>query len=417
MNILLKSAKIVDSSSDFNLATKDILIENGIISKIEDYIDASNNVKEINLENLHISKGWFDSSVCFGEPGLEDRETLANGLTVAAKSGFTTVAINANTYPIIDNNSGVSFIKNKAFGNAVNALPIGALTVRSEGVDLAEMYDMQNAGAVAFYDYQHAISNPNLVKIALQYAQNFDALICCFPQESKIAGKGVVNEHLSGTQLGLKGIPSLAESLNVARDLFILEYTGGKLHIPTISTAKSVALIKEAKEKGLDVTCSVAIHNLIYTDAVLERFDTRYKVLPPLRTADENIALIEGLQDGTIDFVTTDHNPIDIEHKKVEFDHAMYGTIGLEAAFGALQTLFSTEKTVELLTKGLHRFKQNETAIQIGSEANLTLFNPEKTYTFTKSHILSASKNSIYLNTELKGEAYGIINNHQIILK
>jgi len=229
-------------------------------------------------------------------------------------------------------------------------LPIGALTVGSKGEDLAELYDMRSAGAVAFYDYKKPIANPNLMKIALQYASNFDGLVCSFPQEQKISGHGVMNENITSTKLGLKGNPALAEALQVARDLFLLEYTGGKLHIPTISTEASVNLIREAKKKKLNVTCSVAIHNLYFTDAVLTDFNTNYKVLPPLRTQPDIDALISGIKDGTIDMVTTDHTPINIEEKKIEFDHANYGSIGLESAFGALQNIFTTKKTIDLLT-------------------------------------------------------------------
>lgn len=417
MNALIKSATIVDSKSDFRNETVDILIEKGRISKISKHIPNSKNYKEIKLDNLHVSQGWFDSSVSFGEPGYEERETITNGLKTAANSGFTDVALNANSYPVIDSYADITFVKSKANDNAVSLYPIGALTQLSKGEDLAELFDMTNAGAVAFYDYQKPISNPNLMKIALQYASNFNGLVCSFPQESRISGLGVANEHINSTKLGLKGNPALAEELQVARDLFLLEYTEGKLHIPTISTAKSVELIRTAKSKKLDVTCSVAIHNLVFTDDVLHSFDANYKVLPPLRTQTDCDALIEGLKDGTIDMVTTDHNPIDIEDKKIEFDYAKYGTIGLESAFGALQTLFTTKKTINLLTQGKTRFGVSQTSINKGEMANLTLFNPDTTYEFNTAHISSRSKNSAFLGMTLKGETYGIIANNKIILK
>ena len=226
----------------------------------------------------------------------------------------------------------------------------------------------------------------------------------------------MVNEHITSTKLGLKGIPSLAEDMQVARDLFLLEYTGGKLHIPTVSTAKSVELIREAKKKKLDVTCSVAIHNLYFTDAVLTDFNTHFKVLPPLRTQTDIDALIEGLKDGTIDMVTSDHNPIDIEHKKIEFDYAAYGTIGLESAFGALQTIFTTKKTIDILTKGKMRFGIKPTPINIGNKLNITLFNPDTKYIFSTKHIISKSKNAIFENETLKGTVYGIIANSKVSL-
>lgn len=416
MNVLIKSAIIVDPKSDFQNETCDILIENGIILQISKQIPNSSKVREIKLDNLHVSQGWFDSSVSFGEPGFEERETLLNGLETAAYSGFTDVAVNSNTNPVIDNYTNIAFLKAKSHDHSVQLHPIGALTKNADGEDLAELYDMKNAGAVAYYDYQKPVKNPNLMKLALQYASNFDGLVYSFPQESKISGLGVVNENVISTSLGLKGNPTLAEELQIARDLFLLEYTGGKLHIPTISSAKSVELIRAAKAKKLDVSCSVAIHNLILTDEVLTTFDTRFKVLPPLRTQSDCDALIEGLKDGTIDMVTSDHNPIDIEHKKIEFDYAMYGSIGLETAFGALNTIFTTKQTIDLLTKGKDRLGVQSTPIAVGEKAKLTLFNPDEKYTFTKEMIRSTSKNAIFENYQLKGKVYGIFSNNQLVL-
>jgi dihydroorotase len=416
MNILIKSATIIDSKSEFHSTSQDLLIEDGVITKIGNSIKNPKKYQEITLENLHISQGWFDSSVSFGEPGFEERDTIANGLKTAAASGFTVVAMNANTNPVIDSNSDITFVNSKAANHVVTALPIGALTNGSKGEYLAELFDMSTAGAVAFYDYKKPISNPNLMKIALQYASNFNGLVCSFPQENNIAGHGVMNENITSTTLGLKGIPALAEELQVARDLFLLEYTGGKLHIPTISSAKSVELIREAKKKKLDVTCSVAIHNLYFTDEVLTDFNTRFKVLPPLRTQNDIDALIEAVKDGTIDMVTSDHNPLDIEHKKIEFDYAGYGSIGLESAFGALQTIFTTKKTIDILTKGKLRFGFEQTSINIGNKLNITLFNPETKYTFSTKNIISKSKNAIFENEILKGKVYGIISNNKVSL-
>lgn len=416
MNVLIKSATIVDPKSDFHNQTLDILIEKGVIKQIAKRISISNNYKEIKRDNLHVSQGWFDSSVSFGEPGYEERETIENGLKTAALSGFTSVAVNANANPIIDSSADISFLKGKANGNAVNLYPIGALTKSSEGIDLAELFDMKNAGAVAFYDYQKPIVNANLMKLSLLYAGNFNGLVMSFPQDSKISGSGVMNENKTSTSLGLKGIPALAEELQISRDLFLLEYTGGKLHIPTISTAKSVDLIRKAKSSKLNVSCSVTIHNLLFTDESLSTFNTNHKVLPPLRQQSDIDALIQGLKYGTIDMVTSDHNPIDIEHKKIEFDFAKYGTIGLEAAFGALNTCFTLKKTIELLTKGKERFGIEPTSINLGNKADMTLFDPNETYNFTKEHIISTSKNSMFENFQLKGKAFGIIANNQVVL-
>jgi len=417
MNVLLKSAKIIDATNkNLHLKKRDILIKNGVINKIAVKIEEEDKIKTIHLKNLHVSMGWFDSSVCFGEPGYEERETITNGLKTAAKSGFTDIVLNPNGNPIPDSSANIVFLKNAAEHHTTNLYPLGTLTVNGKGIDLAELYDMQNTGAVGFYDYKSAINNANLLKIGLQYAQNFDGLISSFPLNQQIAGKGKVNEGIISTKLGLKGIPSLAEDLQITRDLFILEYTGGKLHIPTISTENAVSLIASAKKKGLNVTCSVAIHNLFFTDDVLEEFNTNYKVMPPIRTNKDAKALLKGVKNGTIDFVTTDHSPIDIEEKRVEFDNAAYGTIGLESAFGALNTLLDTETAIALLTKGRERYKIETPKIKEGATACLTLFNPDTTYIFEDANINSTSKNSLFLNQELKGEVYGTINNNQIVL-
>ena len=333
---------------------------------------------------------------------------LENGLLTAGKSGFTAIALNPGNDPVTDNKGTVNYLISKAQNSPVELFPIGALTIDSEGKDLAELYDMQQAGAIAFGDHKKAVSHPNLLKLALQYTQNFDGLVQSFPQEDKIAGNGQVNENETSTMLGLKGIPALAEELQIVRDLHILEYTGGKLHIPTISTARSVELIREAKEKGLDVSCSVAIHHLVLTDEVLKEFDTNAKILPPLRTRADVKALIAGIKDGTIDMVTSDHFPVDIEHKKLEFDNALFGSIGLESAFGALNKVLPLKTVIKMLLAGRWRFDLPENIIEVGSNANLTFFDPDKEYKFELKNIYSTSKNSVFLDHELKGKVLGI---------
>jgi dihydroorotase len=416
MKIIIREAKIIDPKSPFHQKTADILIVDGFIKQIGTSLSNVDNAEELKLENLHVSQGWFDSSVSLGEPGLEERETISNGLDVAAKSGFTAIALQPNSYPVIDNQSQINFVVNKANGFATALFPIGALTKESEGKDMAELFDMKKAGAIAFGDYNKSQDNANMLKIALQYAQDFDGLVIAFSQDEKIKGSGVVNEGVVSTGLGLKGIPTLAEELQIARNLFLLEYTGGKLHIPTISTAKSVQLIKEAKAKGLQVSCSVTVHHLVLTDEILEGFDTRYKVSPPLRTEANRKALLEGVLDGTIDMITSDHNPMDIEHKKMEFDMAKNGTIGLESAFGALMTVLPLETIIEKLTIGKTTFGIESNSITEGAKASMSLFNPEGSSTFTKSTILSKSKNSAFLGMEMKGKVYGILNQGKLIL-
>jgi len=416
MNLIIREAKIIDPKSMFHNQVADLQIEDGIIKRIGKKLANPSQFNEVKRDNLHVSEGWFDSSVSFGEPGFEDRETIANGLSVAARSGFTAVALQPNSNPVIDNQSQVNFVLSKARGFATQLYPVGALTKNGEGKDLAELFDMKNAGAVAFGDYGRSLDNANLLKIALQYTQDFDGLVIAFSQDAGIKGNGVANEGIASTRLGLKGIPALAEELHIVRNLFLLEYTGGKLHIPTISTAKSVELIKAAKAKGLAVSCSVAVHNLVLNDEKLDGFDTRYKVSPPLRSESDRKALIRAVNNGIIDCITSDHNPIDIEHKKMEFDLAKNGTIGLESAFGALMTVLTPETIVEKLTSAKALFNITATGIAEGKAASLTFFNPDGKSVFAKAHIFSKSKNSAFLGNELKGKVYGIYNNGQLIL-
>lgn len=415
MKVLIKEAHVIAPDSPYHNQIVDLKINDGIIEKIGSNID-SDGFNEVKIPKLKVSIGWFDSSVSLGEPGFEDRETIENGLQVAAQCGFTDVALQPNSFPVIDNQSQVSFVKLKANNSATSLHPIGAFTKNSEGLDLAELYDMKNAGAIAFGDYNKSTSNANLFKIGLQYVQDFDGLIISFCQDEKIKGSGVANEGIVSTQLGLKGIPNLAEELIIARNLFLLEYTGGKLHIPTISTAKSVDLIKEAKSKGLKVTCSVSVHHLTLTDEVLSTFDTRYKVSPPLRSENDRKALIAGVLDNTIDCITSDHNPIDIEHKKMEFDLAKDGTIGLESAFGALMTILPIEIIVQKLTAARAIFNIQQPEIKEGSLANLSLFTTDNDWIFSKESILSKSKNSAFLGVKMKGNVVGVYNNNKLII-
>lgn len=417
MNVLLKSAIIVHAARpDLHLKTKDILIRNGSIEKIDETIEPSGTIKQITAENLHVSIGWFDSGICIGEPGYEERETITNALQCAAKSGFTDVMLNPSSFPVPDTSADIVFLKNAAKGYLTELHPMGSLTVNGDSKVLAELYDMKNAGALAFYDYKTPLANANMLKIALQYAQNFDGVVCSFPLDMSIAGKGVVNEGEISTKMGLKGIPALAEGLQVARDLAILEYTGGSLHIPTISTASAVQHIAAAKKKGLQVTCSVAVHNLFFNDTAIASFNTGFKTMPPLRTSQDSKALIKGVLNKTVDFVTTDHTPLNIELKQVEFDYAAYGSLGLESAFGALRQLFSVEDTIALLTKGRDIFGIATPDIAEGEPAALTLFEPDTDFVFAENNVYSASKNSMFLTATLKGKVLGTIARNKMIL-
>lgn len=415
MSILIKSAKIIDADNSLDGKVFDIYIDKGIIINIDKNIDKPAKTI-ISRENLHVSIGWLDSSVCFGEPGLEEREDLENGIKSAGLSGFTDIVLNSETLPILDSKADISYIKSKTQNSVVSVHPLGALSKKSDSEELADLKEMYDVGCIGFNDFKKAIKNPNLLKTALQYVQHFDGLILSFPIEDSISKNAQVHEGEVSTKYGIKGFPPISEEIAVYRDLKILEYTDGKLLIPTISTTGSVKLIKEAKSKGLKVWCSVSINNLFFNDDKLKDFDTRFKVMPPIRDEKTRKELIKYVNDGSIDLVTCDHCPIDIDNKKTDFENSFFGSTGLESSFGALNSLFDLNKTIKILTSGYDTFSINKPSLSVGSEAKLTLFNPDIKYTFSKSNILSKSKNSSFIDSKLKGKAYGIVSNSKILI-
>lgn len=414
MNLLLKNTTILENQNPFHKQQVDIEITDGIISKIGNNLTVKAGYEVIEKDNLHVSQGWLDTSVVFGEPGFETTETIENGLKVAAKSGFTSVFLHSNTNPAIDNQAILQFVKSKAQSSVSNLHIVGCLTKNSEGTDLAELFDMKNAGVVAFGDYKKSMTNANLLKIAFQYVDNFDGILFVQPMNKDIKGKGFVNEGVVSTKLGLKGIPAMAEEIEIERNIALLEYTNGKLHIPTITTKNSVDLIAKAQAKGLQITCGVSVNNLVLTDEELVDFNSSTKIYPPLRTETDRKALIEGVLNNVISVITSDHCPVNIEQKQLEYDLADYGSIGLESAFGALQTILPTEVIVEKFTSKKSYFNIENSSISEGNKAELTLFNPNEEWVFGKENILSFSKNSIMIGKKMKGKVYGIITNNKI---
>ena len=416
MSILIKSAKIIDASSKFNGKTQDILIINGKIQEINNEIINSKAKKIISFKDLHVSSGWLDTSVCFGEPGLEEREDLSNGAQTASFSGFTDIVLNPETEPYLDTKADISYIKSNTKDFVTKIHPLGCLTKEAKSKKLADLFEMFESGAVGFYDFKRPITNSNLIKIALQYVQNFNGLVISFPYEKSLCPNGQMHEGQISTNYGLKGIPTISEEIMLKRDLKILEYTGGKIHIPCISTQESVKLIREAKKNKLNITCSVSINNLFFNDDKLKDFDTRFKVLPPIRSEEHRKALIKGLKDGIIDFVTSDHTPIDIDKKKTDFENSLFGSTGLESLYGALNSLFDLNTTIDILTRRKDTFGIEKNSINKGQTACLSLFNPNIEYEFLKENIISKSKNSCFIGSKLKGKALGIISNNSIKL-
>ena len=420
MNILIKQATIVDSNSSHNGKVVDILIEKGVITQIKKSITPEKGVKTIEGDNLHVSAGWLDMQVNFCDPGNEHKETLEKGLKAAAKGGFTAVAVMSGTNPPLHNKAQIDYVINKAKSNAVDVYPVGTLSYNQEGKDLSEMYDMQLSGAVAFSDYKKPIKDAGLILRALQYSNNINSFIITHCDDKTISHGGLMNEGVTSTRLGLKGMPALAEEIMLQRNIQILEYTGGKMHIPTISTKGSVELIKKAKAKKLNITCGVAAYNLLLDETEVEGFDTNFKVNPPLRTKEDVEALKKAVADGIIDVIVSDHNPQDIESKDLEFDLADNGMVGLESCFGVANAALSSKASLEIVIDTLTKNPRavlglKEVAVKEGEEANLTIFNPGKKYVFEKSHIISSNKNSGFIGKELKGEVIGVVNKNSFL--
>ncbi len=424
MNVLIKSARIIDTNSKHHNTIRDVLIKNGKIDKIAKNIlsckeSIANGTKiEYSAENLHLSPGWFDLHANFGEPGYEQKETLETGSNAALKGGFTGIMIMPNTKPAIDNKSMIKFIQNSTRGNIIDIFPASNLTINGEGNEIVEMHDIFNAGCLAFTDDKNSINSNEVLKIAMLYSKDCNAFIMNYPNDKSIGNDGCMNEGITSTKLGLKGIPSIAEEIMIDRDLNLLEYTNSKLHLSYLSTEKSAKKVKEAKAKGLNITADVALHNLFLTDDSINNFDTRYKVLPVLRTKDDNEGLINALIDGTIDIISTDHTPQDVENKKIEFDNAANGIIGLETAFGLLGKHILPKIKIDIIIEKIainprKILRLPEVKIQERETANITLFNPDLEWEFTLNDIKSKSVNTPFIGEVLKGKALAVYNNGQ----
>lgn len=417
MNILIKSARIIDLFSPFNGKVMDILIENGVITSIAATIVPKKTVKTITSKNLCVSVGWMDMQANFCDPGFEHKEDIQTGVNAAATGGYTAVALVSSTLPTIHSKAEVEYIKNKSANSIVEVYPVGTLSYKQEGKDIAEMYDMHLSGAVAFSDDKKAVNDAGLLMRALLYAKNFGGLIITHCDEKAISQDGKMNEGVVSTMLGLKGIPALAEELMVNRNIFLAEYTDAPIHLANISTERSVALIKQAKEKGIKITAAVNAYNLTLPETLLAGFDSNYKLNPPLRTPKDIEALKKGITDGTIDVITSDHRPQDIESKDVEFDYAANGMIGLESAFALVNSnkdkikLEALIKTLTVNPRTILKLKQPK--IAPGEPANITLFDPELEWTFDKQAIKSKSRNTPFIGQTFKGKVIGIINKNQ----
>ncbi len=420
MQLLIKQAKVVDPRSGYHDKTVDLLIDNGIITAIDTHIDTKD-AQVIAGDDLHVSAGWVDIFADYREPGYEHKETIATGLAVAAAGGYTDVLTVPNTDPVVSTKSIVQYLMQMSADNTVNLHPLGSATHNAEGKTLAEMMDMRANGAIAFTDGWKPIQNAGLMQKALEYIKAFSGIVLQLPVDAALAEGGLMHEGPVSTRLGMAGIPSLAETLMVHRDIELLRYTGSRLHITGVSAAESVELIRAAKKEGLDVTCSVTPYHLALTDEALVTYKSVYKVSPPLRSEADRQALIAGLKDGTIDCIASHHRPQEWDAKTKEFEYAADGMNVQEMAFNIVWDAVGDTVPLHTIVHALGNAPRaifGLPQVQVGKDmaAALTLFSPSGSTIFSDGNIKSMSRNNPFINKQLKGKVTGIVNNNTFVL-
>lgn len=422
--MLLKNVRPV-SSEYTGEKTLDLRIQDGVITEIGTALEAKESEEMHDFNTAYVSPGWMDMHIHLREPGFEHKETIKTGCDAAAFGGFTAVACMPNTKPATHTRDVVEFIIKKSEDTPVHVHPIGCVTKDRAGKSIAEMGDMQNGGAVAFSDDGDPVYSSQVMRIALEYSSMLGVPIINHEEDLELSRPGHMNEGKVSTRLGLEGTPGIAEETMIARDILLAEYTGGHVHVAHISTKNGVDLVREGKKKGIKVTTEVCPHHFDLTDEEIDaqNFNTNYKMHPPLRTQEDVDAMIEGLVDGTIDVICTDHAPHAIEEKEVEFIYAPNGIIGLETAWSiSNMRLFKTNKLnlqqlVDKLSYNPRSILNLDTLeIKEGATANLTFFNTDEEWTFDKKNVRSKSKNSPYLNKKLTGRAVGIFNKGKLVL-
>lgn len=415
MRYKLNHVEIVDPNSPWNRKKKDIIIANGIIrqAKPSDTFDI-----EIDAKNCCLLPALCETYASVGDPGYEYREDIESLSEAAAMGGVTAVCAIADNDPVTQNKTQVEYFIKKTKGNLVEIWPIGAITEGLQGKNPTEMYDMHYSGAVAFSDAPHAIKNSGVMLRALQYVAPFDGVVYSIPVDENLMGDGQVNEGEISVKMGMKGISNIAEHLQIYRDLKLLEYSGGKIHFSGVTTEDGVRQIREAKKKGLNVSASVYLHHLFFTDKQVEEFDTNFKVFPPLRTSRDQKALLKGIQEGTIDILSSQHIPLDTESKRLEFEYALPGMANIEYTFSLGWTVLNDlEKLVQMMSI-VPRKLLNQAAIGIfdNAPANVILVNTSEEYEVKKANRKSKSINSPFIGNKLKGKVKAVFNNGQMYM-
>lgn len=423
MKYLIKSVKLVLPNRS-SVQEVDILIENGLVEKVEKNV-SSEEARIIEGEGKLAFPGFIDLHVHLREPGREDEETIESGSKAAAKGGFVGVACMPNTDPPLDNPTEIAGVLEKARRvGLVEVYPIATITKCRQGEVLSEMGRLLKAGAVAFSDDGSGVASSELMRRALEYAKGFNALLILHEEDLLLAQGGQVNEGFYSTLLGLKGLPGLAEEVMVARDLLIAEELSARIHLTHISTRRSLELIREAKQKGVKVTCDVTPHHLILNHECLVSFDTNLKVKPPLRSQDDVEALREGLKDGTVDAIASDHAPHAWEEKAVEFEKAAFGMVGLETTVQLIYTEL-VEKKILTLNQLAEKLSLNPALIlgveppkiEKGVVANLVVYDPKVEMTINPQFFKSKSRNTPFVGRAVKGLVSLVFSKGQLVVK
>ncbi len=417
MKILLQRVTIADPNSPHNGSTKDILIIDGIIKTVDDSV-SDESAQTVDAKGITVTPGWVDIFAFACDPGYEFSETLETCSKAAAAGGFTQIFTLPDTNPVVDNKTQVEYIKQKSESLQIRIHPLGTISKKREGKELAEMYDMQQSGAVAFTDSLQPVQHAGLLLKALQYVKTFNGTVIQIPQDKSINASGLMNEGIVSTRLGLQGIPTIAEELIIARDIELADYTNSALHFTGVSTEKSIELIKAAKEKGVNVTCSVTPYHLFFCDEDLQTYNTNLKVNPPLRKRNDMLALRKAVTEGHVDCIASHHIPQDWDDKTCEFEYAKREMIGLQTSFATVQTVLpelSSQQIASLFSLNARKiFHLNEAVIEEEKPAELTLFNTNG-FLLKKENIKSKSYNSAFINVPLQGYVAGIVSKGKYI--
>ena len=411
MSLLLNSLVVLDPTSKYHNSLVNILISSdGKISKISRQKINSKVRKTINCEKKKVTIGWMDFSANFCDPGYEYKEDIISAITLSSNSGFTDVLISPDTNPVIQSKNDISYIKNKSKNDYCVIHPTASITKNSEGLEMNDLIDLHREGALAFSDAK--IQNSELILNTLVYLKQFDGLYISRPQEKNLSN-GLVNDGINSNILGLKSIPNISETIDIERHLSLLEYTGGKIHFSGISTKESVELIRNAKKKGLNVSCDVPIYNLLFDDSKILDFDTNYKVYPPLRTRDDIEELFKGINDGTVDIISSFHQPQDIDTKNCEFEKASFGIISIQTFYSNILEISRSiplDVLIEKFTVNPRKVLGLEVPkIEEGSFSRLTILDEEGSWDYNETTNLSKSSNSPWMDWSLKGKVSGIV--------